>query len=103
MSPMRIALVTNPFRDPPIYSVAERPDEVVGIPSPWPPRYRLPSRHLPPPGDAAVSLICRTLPHLAIATLFATVVHAQQPAAWDVTQPRGTTREIDFTTSEGTW
>ena len=23
--------------------------------------------------------------------------------AWDVTKPRGTTREIDFTTSEGTW
>src|SRR5262245_25808195 len=23
--------------------------------------------------------------------------------AWDVTQPRGVTREIDFTTSEGTW
>src|SRR5436305_1125136 len=24
-------------------------------------------------------------------------------AAWDVTQARGTTRDIDFTTSEGTW
>src|SRR3982751_3973784 len=24
-------------------------------------------------------------------------------AAWDVTQPRGKTRDIDFTTSEGTW
>jgi hypothetical protein len=23
--------------------------------------------------------------------------------AWDVTKPRGTTREIDFTSSEGTW
>ncbi len=29
---------------------------------------------------------------------------AQQPSAtWDVTQPRGKTREIDFTTTEGTW
>ncbi|MBM4187792.1 MAG: amidohydrolase family protein [Gemmatimonadetes bacterium] len=30
---------------------------------------------------------------------------AQAPAdsAWDVTKPRGATREIDFTTSEGTW
>ena len=31
---------------------------------------------------------------------------AQTPAgtpAWDVTQPRGKTREISFTTSEGTW
>src|SRR5258707_635651 len=23
--------------------------------------------------------------------------------SWDVTKPRGTTREIDFTASEGTW
>jgi len=30
-------------------------------------------------------------------------VHSQAPAAWDVTQPRGTTREIGFTTTEGTW
>src|SRR5689334_7355328 len=26
-----------------------------------------------------------------------------QRVAWDVTQPRGQTRDIDFTTSEGTW
>src|SRR5688500_17406272 len=26
-----------------------------------------------------------------------------QPDAWDVTKPRGTTRQLDFTTSEGTW
>ena len=25
------------------------------------------------------------------------------PSSWDVTQARGKTREIDFTTSEGTW
>lgn len=25
------------------------------------------------------------------------------PSTWDVTQPRGRTREIDFTTTEGTW
>ncbi len=36
--------------------------------------------------------------------------HAQRPASdttarasWDVTQPRGKTREVDFVTSEGTW
>lgn len=28
---------------------------------------------------------------------------AQPPATWDVTQPRGRTRDIAFTTSEGTW
>jgi Tol biopolymer transport system component/imidazolonepropionase-like amidohydrolase len=28
---------------------------------------------------------------------------APQGAAWDVTQPRGQTRQIDFTVSEGTW
>ncbi|MFN0180233.1 MAG: amidohydrolase family protein [Gemmatimonadales bacterium] len=35
----------------------------------------------------------------------ATTVAAQLAAdtTWDVTKPRGTTREIDFTTSEGTW
>ncbi|MBC7897845.1 MAG: PD40 domain-containing protein, partial [Cytophagaceae bacterium] len=38
----------------------------------------------------------------------ATVADAQAPAptppsTWDVTQPRGRTREISFTTSEGTW
>src|SRR2546426_3362390 len=33
------------------------------------------------------------------------VLLAQAPAdtAWDVTKPRGKTREIDFTTTEGTW
>ncbi|MGH7718692.1 MAG: TolB family protein, partial [Gemmatimonadaceae bacterium] len=34
------------------------------------------------------------------------ILSAQQPAAapaWDVTQPRGRTRQIDFTTTEGTW
>ncbi len=38
-----------------------------------------------------------------VATLAASPSFAQQPATWDVTQPRGTTREIDFTTTEGTW
>src|SRR3989442_15373908 len=28
---------------------------------------------------------------------------APEKPAWDVTQPRGQTREISFTTSEGTW
>src|SRR2546427_41572 len=31
-------------------------------------------------------------------------LHAQSPdGRWDPTQPRGKTREIDFTTDEGTW
>ena len=48
-----------------------------------------------------------------VLALFATSVsalRAQPPAApaaqtpaWDVTQARGTTRDIDFSTSEGTW
>ncbi|MEZ4587769.1 MAG: amidohydrolase family protein [Gemmatimonadales bacterium] len=46
----------------------------------------------------------RTLATLALA-LTPPVLLAQQPAdsAWDVTQPRGQTRSIDFTTTEGTW
>src|SRR5262245_40463461 len=32
-----------------------------------------------------------------------TVVGQSQPANWDVTQPRGRVREIDFPTTEGTW
>jgi Tol biopolymer transport system component len=45
-----------------------------------------------------------------VLALFATSVsalRAQPPSAqtpaWDVTQARGTTRDIDFSTSEGTW
>jgi tricorn protease-like protein len=30
-------------------------------------------------------------------------VSAYDPKAWDPTQPRGNTREVDFTTDEGTW
>ncbi|HEX4932799.1 MAG TPA: hypothetical protein VFV33_06425, partial [Gemmatimonadaceae bacterium] len=41
---------------------------------------------------------------VALATaLIPATLQSQQPAAWDVTQPRGATREIDFTTTEGTW
>jgi Tol biopolymer transport system component len=53
------------------------------------------------------------IPLLMAATMFAAapVAHAQRGGgggagggeAWDVTQPRGKTRDIDFTTSEGTW
>lgn len=35
--------------------------------------------------------------------LTAVPVGAQPAATWDVTRPRGQTRTIDFTTSEGTW
>jgi Tol biopolymer transport system component/imidazolonepropionase-like amidohydrolase len=33
----------------------------------------------------------------------ASAAPAQRAAGWDVTQPRGATREIDFNTDEGTW
>ena len=37
-------------------------------------------------------------------TVAGSPVMAQQPdQEWDVTKPRGQTREIDFTTQEGTW
>lgn len=52
--------------------------------------------------------LARVLPALAIAALAAggTSLQAQASAPesrWDVTQPRGTTRTISFTASEGTW
>ena len=31
------------------------------------------------------------------------IISAQESAGWDVSVPRGETREIDFTTTEGTW
>ncbi len=40
---------------------------------------------------------------VVLLALAATGLGAQQPTTWDVTQPRGATREIDFTTTEGTW
>ncbi len=40
---------------------------------------------------------------LTLATILIPPIGAQAPATWDVTQPRGQTRTIDFTTSEGTW
>jgi len=42
---------------------------------------------------------------LFVATLVPAPLHAQGEGTgqWDVTQARGRTREIDFTTSEGTW
>ncbi|MGH7710455.1 MAG: amidohydrolase family protein, partial [Gemmatimonadaceae bacterium] len=54
---------------------------------------------------AATPLIARLL--FAIAVLFAVSAGAQRDSArspeWDVTVARGQTRDIDFTTSEGTW
>jgi hypothetical protein len=35
--------------------------------------------------------------------LLSCVCLAQPPETWDVTKARGRTREIDFTTNEGTW
>ncbi len=41
---------------------------------------------------------------LLVASLAAAALAAQAPTpSWDVTQPRGRTREISFTTDEGTW
>ncbi len=40
---------------------------------------------------------------LAIYALPAPVVAQNTPADWDITQPRGETREIAFTATEGTW
>jgi len=52
----------------------------------------------------AVGLLTATLPSWSVAVA---PVAAQPPAApaaaWDVTLARGTTRQIDFTTQEGTW
>ncbi|MBC7895791.1 MAG: PD40 domain-containing protein, partial [Cytophagaceae bacterium] len=41
----------------------------------------------------------------ALSLALPAVLHAQvgTDSTWDVTQPRGRTREIDFTTTEGTW
>ena len=40
---------------------------------------------------------------LAVLAFFCANLFAFQEEVWDTTQPRGRTREIDFTTSEGTW
>ena len=48
----------------------------------------------------------KTLPFLAIfvpSTLVGSPAVAQESQEWDVTLARGNTREIDFTTDEGTW
>ena len=42
-------------------------------------------------------------PALALATLPAPIAAQNTPADWDITQPRGETREIAFTATEGTW
>jgi Tol biopolymer transport system component len=47
--------------------------------------------------------LARSLP-LVLTLLAAARASAQgTPPSWDVTQPRGATREIAFTTTEGTW
>ena len=43
------------------------------------------------------------IPVGATLLLHAGMLSARQSADWDVTLPRGETREIDFTTTEGTW
>lgn len=48
----------------------------------------------------------RSLPKLLLygfVVMAAALEVIPQTATWDVTKPRGQTREIDFTTSEGTW
>src|SRR5580658_7083344 len=39
----------------------------------------------------------------SVAVLFCGFCFAQPSETWDVTKARGHTRDIDFTTSEGTW
>lgn len=46
----------------------------------------------------------RLIPSIVLASLcLGTGVAAQDKPSWDVTQPRGKTRDISFTTTEGTW
>ncbi len=55
-------------------------------------------------GHRTLSVFAGIIAVLAIlATGVAGLAQAEKPAEWDVTQPRGQTRTIDFTTSEGTW
>ena len=52
-----------------------------------------------------LSQLVRVFFFVAIITAAASsVAHAQEAkGTWDVTKPRGKTRQIDFTTTEGTW
>ena len=43
------------------------------------------------------------LPALLLSVLAGSPAAAQENQEWDVTLARGQTREIDFTTDEGTW
>src|SRR5436309_9964269 len=52
------------------------------------------------PGAAPCALAAALL---LVAPSAAFAQAAPEKPAWDVTQPRGQTREISFTTSEGTW
>ncbi|MFN0177494.1 MAG: amidohydrolase family protein [Gemmatimonadales bacterium] len=45
----------------------------------------------------------RTLTFLLLSATIMGSAQAQEKPAWDVTQPRGATRDITFTASEGTW
>lgn len=46
----------------------------------------------------------RSVTYAVVLSLLSGPVAGQSPdPAWDVTKPRGTPKEIDFTTSEGTW
>ena len=44
-----------------------------------------------------------TLAGVLAAAMLAGTLAAQDKPAWDVTQPTGKTRDIAFTTTEGTW
>src|SRR6266566_8846651 len=57
-------------------------------------------------GTPRLFAIRRLVPSFALVASIGAPVVAQDVAKgpeWDVTQARGKTREIDFTTSEGTW
>ena len=56
-----------------------------------------------PPTAPPIACRLATALALAIATLPAPVTAQNTPADWDITQPRGETREIAFTATEGTW
>ncbi|MFI5311856.1 MAG: amidohydrolase family protein [Gemmatimonadales bacterium] len=60
------------------------------------------SRTMVPPNIRALFLVALSLAGPPIATLAAQGEDGR-PGAWDVTLARGKTREIDFTTNEGTW
>lgn len=54
------------------------------------------------PGTPLIRSVRLRTACLAVACLLASVVAPRAEEAWDVTRPRGATREIDFSTDVGT-